>query len=134
MEMGMLRVVDGIVDWTDDFCFDLPDDALTIREYTGSSSRRLLQTEYEIEAEFEFDDQLQDAVFADDARFDVFKAEFNEELLDELIENDLIDANTTEIALAVSDPEQEEDKGHKACFYPSCYTLSVRLSHRSKGR
>ena len=54
------------------FCFDLADDQLTITETedsTENSRRRLLSTEYEIVAGFEYNDDLQDFFFENDTLY-----------------------------------------------------------------
>ena len=102
-------------DWMPDFCFDLTDDKLTINQYTETSTRRLLQTEYEIEAGFEYNDDLQDAVFNNESSLDEFGMIFNDELIDILVEEDIIDQDTENIYVSVSTPDEyeEDDSDHK---------------------
>jgi len=106
------------MDWFDfDFCFDLNDDELTISEYTSNTNRRLLQTEYQIDAGFEYNDVLQDMLFGNDTVFDIdeFGSIFGDELIDILIEENALNVNTTDIGITVFEPEQdtESESDHK---------------------
>jgi len=106
-----------LMDWLDGFCFDLTDDKLTIDEYTASR-RRLLATEYEIEAGFEYNDDLQDLFFGNDSLYNSteFGQAFGEELIELFIDANIIDeTNITSIAIEITAPVEyvPEESDHK---------------------
>ncbi len=100
-----------LMEWMEDFCFDLIDLELTINEYTESNSRCLLEREYEIDAGFSYNDDLQDVFFSNETISGDFSSIFGDELKDVLIAENIINSNTTGISITISSPEEYKDDG-----------------------
>ena len=107
-----------LVNWNDDYCFDLnvDDFMIEIADDDDQDTRRrrsLLQTSYQITSTFEYNDDLQDRFFGNNTLYDSddFNSVFAEELVDVFVEEQLIDSDTTaeDIKLSVSEPEEIDD-------------------------
>jgi len=112
-------IEDLLGDWQAAYCFALPDSELVITQ--SGSSRRLLQTEYDISATFEYDDNLQDAVFGNDQVYNsaAFSAAFTTNIIDAFVYGGLVDESTTDLSMTVQDPiaydtdGDDDDRDHK---------------------